>query len=234
MVMYQQKKQISIYLVLLMLTVSILPVSAQGITTRSKAVVSFQTKKDSYYNRSSDVLANFSYQMPQLKGSSVVVKEINASIKKDYKTALKNKKRCFDYAKDATSEYRGGEFYTKTSCKVSYNYGGYVSFKFHSKWMAGGVGNIWTYGLTYDLKTGKKLNVSDVISGNNQSVKQKIIKGYCSQITDNEYARSEIRDTKISKFQFYLKDGKVKVCFGPYQPGGGNGESQISLTGNYR
>ncbi len=231
--MHESKKIISYVLIMLLLFVGVIPVSAQGTTTKYSAAVSFQTHKDSYYNRSFDVLAKFSYKMPKVIGSSSVVKKINASIKKDYKAALKTKKNCFHYAKEATDEYKGGEFYTKTSCKVSHNSGGYVSFKFHSKWLSGGVGNIWTYGLNYDLKTGKKLKVSDVISGNEVTVKRKIIEGYCSQVTDNESAREELEQMKISEFQFYLKNGKVIVCFGPYQPGGGNGESQITLMGNY-
>lgn len=87
--------------------------------------------------------------------------------------------------------------------------------------------------MTYNLKTGKKCKVSDVISGGKSVVKQKIIDKYCNKIADWDGAREELNTMKISDFQFYLKNGKVVVCFGPYQPGGGNGESHITIKGNY-
>ena len=44
-----------------------------------------------------------------------------------------------------------------------------------------------------------------------------------------------MKDTKMKDFQFYLnKDGNVVVCFGPYQPGGDNGKSTITLKSNWK
>ena len=87
--------------------------------------------------------------------------------------------------------------------------------------------------MTYDLKTGKKLTVYHVISGNKSAVKKKIIDKYCSKVRDWDEDREALNGMKISDFQFYLKNGKFVVCFGQYQPGGGKGESHITLKGNY-
>ena len=41
-----------------------------------------------------------------------------------------------------------------------------------------------------------------------------------------------IMKMKYSEFCFYIKPGKkVVVCFGPYQPMGGNGKSSITMKG---
>lgn len=213
-------------------------VQASSKTTKTKAVYTIKKYNKKYSKPGGRVSAQYIYQLPQLKGESKVVKKINTSLKKGYTASLKDKEAVFDHAKEAnnSSYYTYKEQYISTTkCKVTYNKKGYVSFCFLHEWYAGGVHNSWTDGMTYNLKTGKKLNVADVISGNSKTVKKKIIKKYFSEIKpEDEYARKELDNTKISKFQFYLKKGNVIVCFGPYQPGGGNGQSFITLKGNYQ
>ena len=236
----KKSKKLVMLMVIFMFGMSVihLPVVNAGEkTTKTKAVCTIKKYSDTYKNSENQVIAVYSYQLPQLSGNSEVVKKINASLKKDYKESLEGKEKCFETAKEFEKykAYINPEvpLCTKTTCKISYNKNGYVSFKYHSRWYAGGVGNTWTYGMTYDLKTGKKLTVSHVISGNKSAVKKKIINKYCSKIADSDEAKEELNGMKISDFQFYLKNGKVVVCFGPYQPGGGNRESHITLKGNY-
>lgn len=233
-----KRKMPLLFLAVIMLGIAMVhspAVNASGATTKTKAVYSMKKYSATYKESGNKITAVYSYQLPQLSGNSKIVKKINASLKKDYKKSLESKKECFEYAKKnkGLDLPYSEQYHTKTTCKLVYNGKGYVSFKYHCQWYAGGVGNVWTYGMTYDLRTGKKLNVSNVISGNKNAVKQKIIDKYCSSITDSDWARDELNDMKISDFQFYLKKGKVIVCFGPYQPGGGNGESHITLKGNY-
>lgn len=208
-------------------------IQASNKTTKTKAVYTIKKYNKKYSKSGGRVSAQYTYHLPQLKGSSKIVKKINTSLKKGYTMSLKDKKAVFEQAREAnnSSYYTYNDQYlTTTKCKVTYNKKGYVSFCFLHEWYAGGVHNSWTDGMTYSLKTGKKLNVADVISGNSKTVKNKIIKKYFSKIkSEDEYARKELDSTKISKFQFYLKNGNVVVCFGPYQPGGGNGQSFITL-----
>ena len=91
--------------------------------------------------------------------------------------------------------------------------------------------------MTFDLKTGKKLGISDVVSGSNTKIRKKILAKYEKKNGElGELGQDEIlKDTKMKDFQFYLnKDGNVVVCFGPYQPGGGNGKSTITLKSNLK
>ena len=85
--------------------------------------------------------------------------------------------------------------------------------------------------MNYNLKTGKKLKLTDVMNGSSYQIKRKIAdaaveKGY-SLIED------DIMDMKISKFDFYLKDGNVTVCFPPHFSRLGNGHVEVTVNGDY-
>ena len=124
----------------------------------------------------------------------------------------------------------GEKYYDTVTCKVMFNQNGYISFRYSCKWYAGGVGNVWEYGLTYRLKDGKKMGIQDVLAGSRDSAKQRIASTYANKISSRGY--EPIMKMKYSEFCFYIKPGKkVVVCFGPYQPMGGNGKSSITMKG---
>lgn len=177
----------------------------------------------------------FYYELPQLKGESDAVSKINKILEKDYKQRLKEKRSVWKWVKDeGKSVTYKDTYYSLTRCKVEYNEHGYVSFSFASNWYAGAVGNEWTYGLTFDIKTGRKLKLSEVIKGSATKFRSKIIEKYEEKVRQlDDFGKEQIENTKINDFKFYLKKGKVVICFGPYQPGGGNGQSKITLNGNY-
>lgn len=177
--------------------------------------------------RYKDHKAEYLYQLPQLKGKSADIKRINKSIMADYKNSFEYKRRLFDYFEGLKKSSHNYIFYLN-KCKVTYNQKGYVSFKFKSSWYAGGVGNTWEYGLTYRLRDGKKMGIQDVVYGKRSTVKKKIADTYARKITRIGYRH--IMKMKYSDFDFYIKPGKkVIVCFGPYQPMGGNGHVSIAL-----
>ena len=91
-------------------------------------------------------------------------------MRKDYKKSLKDKGELFNFFEK--NKYLLGDrqyaekYYAQTTCKVTYNRNGYISFKYSSKWYEGGAYNTWDYGTTYRLRDGKKIGIQDVISGN--------------------------------------------------------------------
>ena len=150
----------------------------------------------------------------------------------DYKKTLESKKNLFEYfERDKYSTSRqnyGDQYYSTVTCKPTFNRNGYISFKYSSHWYVGGVSNIWDYGLTYCLRDGKKMGIQDVFAGSESSVKQRIASTYAKKISYRGY--DPIMKMKYSDFQFYIKPNqKVVVCFGPYQPMGGNGKSAITM-----
>ena len=205
--------------------------AAKKTTGKSAAYVIKKYKSTKKYTYAKGV---FKYGKPVLKGKSAVVKKINASLNKGYKKAKKNKKAIMNYAKTSGAMYNGATFSSTYTTKATYNKKGYVSFKTNYFWFAGGVTDYGTKGYVYSLKTGKKLTVGDVIEGDASQVKRKIAdKYYAKERSSSTYSR--ILSASLSDFEFYLKNGKVVVCFPKYSFGriGAWSSFSITLPGSY-
>ena len=195
------------------------PTGHTTVSAASKASYKIINKKTT--KRNNKLTARYLYQLPQLKGKSAAVKKINRSLKADYKATLRSKASLFDALKNSQYSYYSGEYFYITKCKVTCD------------WMAGGVHNGWEYGLTYRLKDGKKLEIQDVVSGDDYTIKQKIASAYSQKVSSAGY--SPIMQKDCSEFQFYIKSAnKVVVCFGPYQPMGGNGHTSVTIKGKLK
>ena len=214
--------------------------SPKVYTGNNQNNISYLTIDYSESCKTGKIKGKYTYTMPALQGTSKVVKKINKALKAGYTESQKDKEKLWNYVKDNSKDdamNRDVVYELTSTCKVRYNQKGYISFSYDHYWFAGGVSNIWTDGMTFDLKTGKKLSVSDVVSGSNTKIRKKILAKYEKKNGElGTLGQDEIlKDTKMKDFQFYLnKDGNVVVCFGPYQPGGGNGESTITLTSSLK
>lgn len=214
--------------------------SPKVYTGNNQNNISYLTIDYSESCKTGKIKGKYTYTMPALQGTSKVVKKINKALKAGYTESQKDKEKLWNYVKDNSKDdamNRDVVYELTSTCKVRYNQKGYISFSFDHYWFAGGVSNIWTDGMTFDLKTGKKLSVSDVVSGSNTKIRKKILAKYEKKNGElGTLGQDEIlKDTKMKDFQFYLnKDGNVVVCFGPYQPGGGNGESTITLKSSLK
>ncbi|MCI6204456.1 MAG: DUF4163 domain-containing protein [Lachnospiraceae bacterium] len=214
--------------------------SPKVYTGNNQNNISYLTIDYSESCKTGKIKGKYTYTMPALQGTSKVVKKINKALKAGYTESQKDKEKLWNYVKDNSKDdamNRDVVYELTSTCKVRYNQKGYISFSYDHYWFAGGVSNIWTDGMTFDLKTGKKLSVSDVVSGSNTKIRKKILAKYEKKNGElGTLGQDEIlKDTKMKDFQFYLnKDGNVVVCFGPYQPGGGNGESTITLKSSLK
>ena len=214
--------------------------SPKVYTGNNQNNISYLTIDYSESCKTGKIKGKYTYTMPALQGTSKVVEKINKALKAGYTESQKDKEKLWNYVKDNSKDdamNRDVVYELTSTCKVRYNQKGYISFSYDHYWFAGGVSNIWTDGMTFDLKTGKKLSVSDVVSGSNTKIRKKILAKYEKKNGElGTLGQDEIlKDTKMKDFQFYLnKDGNVVVCFGPYQPGGGNGESTITLKSSLK
>ena len=214
--------------------------SPKVYTGNNQNNISYLTIDYSESCKTGKIKGKYTYTMPALQGTSKVVKKINKALKAGYTESQKDKEKLWNYVKDNSKDdamNRDVVYELTSTCKVRYNQKGYISFSYDHYWFAGGVSNIWTDGMTFDLKTGRKLSVSDVVSGSNTKIRKKILAKYEKKNGElGTLGQDEIlKDTKMKDFQFYLnKDGNVVVCFGPYQPGGGNGESTITLKSSLK
>ena len=214
--------------------------SAKKTTKKSAAFkIKRYLKKKTY----SYVTGKWMYERPILKGNSAVVTKINKSLAKRYKTFMKTANTVINYAKEAGSTFAGATFLNTYDAAATYNANGYVSFKYTTNWYAGGVFNGGIVGDVYSLKTGKKLNVSQVVPGNAAQVKEAIVKAVAKKYNVDVYkspyswrdgsVNALITEKKISDIDFYLRGGKVVVAIDPYTIPGQRSALTVTLKGDY-
>lgn len=220
--------------ILFLLTCACLP--ARPAKAAEKAVYTIKKHKTvKYYaikNKKKKLKVTYRFDQPVLKGNSPAVAKINKSLRKKYKKSWRDRDKVFSTAEGMVRQGYGYAypFYSTDTCKVTYNKGGIVCFKYHREWYAGGTGNVYNYGYSYDLHTGKLLTLKDVISGSASRIKEKIWQKYKKYCPDD---RNAILKSRLSDWYFYLKDGDVIVSSGSYLPGGGKGEMPVTLPGAY-
>ena len=102
-------------------------------------------------------------------------------------------------------------YYYESTFEITYEKDNIICISTSYNWYAGGAPYYGKKNYTYNMKTGKKLTYKDVISGN---AKKKIIKK-CEEMFKDTWDYEEVmkKVKKKKSYQFYLKDGKVYVCF---------------------
>lgn len=184
-----------------------------GLVTSPKAEASssakYTIKQYRTVKKYKRVKGIFSYQLPQLKGKSTVVKKINKSLRKNYTAEQNTKKKVFKFAKWESKHFRSSHatFDDIVKTRVTYNKNGVISFRYDQALDPAGSGTFLIGSWTYSLKTGKKLTVFDVAKGDKSSVVAQLYYGAVDLGADDEY----LRTTYASKMNYTLKSGKVYV-----------------------
>lgn len=222
--------------IIILVLIIVIAIPSTVIKAKSQAATySIKTVKETRKNDKGEALAVISYEKLILDGDLEAFKKINQSIKKDCDRMFKEyKENLFEYAQ---IDYEAGtkkniDYYCRFKTAVTYNKNDMISLKITMTWYAGGVSNKSSYGLTYNLKTGDKLKVSDVLEGSSSDIKKKIItetKKYLQNLTDTKWSKEEIKESidriseyKLNDFKFFLKSNKVYICYDEYE-----------LIGNY-
>lgn len=208
----------------------------------SKAKVTYQkVDKSKTYKGTTNVKARIYYKKVVLKGSTKAVKKINNAITADCNKFLKSQsvQSLHEYAKEkAENGYYSSEkvvFYNYATSSVTYNKNGIISIKIKTHWFAGGVSNTDVYGLTYSLKTGKRLYLTDVCKGSASSVKKTVLNKVKKDLDSSSMYWNTLNKYKVKKMDFYLKPGKkAVVCFGPNEINYGGWYSSFTIASKYK
>lgn len=223
------KKMLIMGTVLALLScISVKPVLAQE-------KVQYTVKRYKEVKKYRKIKTTYIFDKPILKGKSAAIKKINKSLGKEYQKSLDGKEKLQGTARDVskyTAKWKG-PLYSTDKCRGAYNQAGIVSFWYYSEWYAGGVYNAYHYGLSYNLKTGRKLRLCDVVSGSTAQIKTKIWKQYKKKYPQCPLTKKGAMKIPLSSWHFYLKKGNVIISSGSYAPWGGNGETKITLPGIY-
>lgn len=203
-----------------------------------------KAKKATYKYKTMDATTQYSYgkatvyqRYVVIDGNSKGVKAVNADI---VKTASKfvNDKQRNENLKEYLRSNRDAknEFYNFVKAKVTYNKNNIISIKYSQEWFAGGVHNLWDYGETYNLKTGKKLTLQNVAKKGagkkvlKEDIYNKLNKS-SSYLADNFNQNYKLN---IKKQNYYLtKKGNIAVCFEPYAIGTGASGMNVAIKGRY-
>lgn len=202
------------------------------------AEYTMKTEKAEYKDSSGKVRGIVSFEYPQFKGTSKGIAKVNQKIEKqrdkfmnsdDAKSIKESTERAIQN-NGFYDEY--DKYFCQRFCKVTYNKDGIVSLSMLREWYGGGIHNSSEYGLNYNLNTGKKLTIQDVISGN---VKKKILKALKKQMPEAEifYNPSDVVKSR-KDYEFYLKDGMVYLCFDSYELGQGGRGVTFAVKGKYK
>lgn len=177
------------------------------------------------------------FQYPQLKGSSSAIKKINKELKSESNKFFKTesskawKKYMLEALKENSFFDEKTKLYWTSSCKVTYNKNNIISMKITEDWWAGGaLVQQFYHGFTFNTKTGKRLNVGDVIEGN---AKEKILKAAKKMSANYDEYRKELVLEKVKatkKYKFYITSGKVIICYS----WDGDRLNSFSVVGKYK
>ncbi len=207
-----------------------------SVMAKKKQAVEYtiETDKLEYKDSKGRVRGIVSFSYPQFSGTSAFITKINQQIKKKSQNVLESEdaENIRDSTEYAIRENRflssEDQYYWTTECSETYNKDGIVSFAMTENWYAGGVHNRYDYGLNYDMRKEKKLTVQDVVAGKARKEILKAAKKYCGR---DQTGYTAVKMTK--KYNFYLSDGKVYICFGSYELGHGTSIDIFSVKGSY-
>ena len=155
-----KKKLTGFMIALCALCITVGAGSVQNVQAASKAMYTIRNMQEKKTYKSSS--ATYSYQLPQLKGSSAAVKKINKSLKADYNKKQQLKKDLFQqfntYKKKGTLNKRSLKLFANMKCTVDYNKDGYIRFAYRFAWHGCSSYDATKTTVIYRLKDGKKVS----------------------------------------------------------------------------
>ena len=214
------------FLLSLLLIASLSVSIAQDAFAAEKASFAYQTIENSLQLPQGRFDNHFKY--PKLKGSSNAIKKINTQLEKEGEKHISTGGYTIDEIKEFIIRDNSGyntfcKYFNTADGKVSYNKNGIFSIQYNTAWFVGGVSNYDTFGDTFDLETGKKLNLFSVVSDEysdysslKEEIHSRLLKKYDSEIAGTFYENYNSKK-KLSNADYYItKAGKVMVCFRTY------------------
>ena len=154
----------------------------------------------------------------------VVITDEGENFKSINKLIQKQSDRFINEAKDNESfvkdeKYMNNMHYSNyCSAAVTKNSDGILSIKVTRTWFMGGVSNVDSYGLNYDLKTGEELNIAEYLAMTKTETENYFKEESKKQIAEGffEDAEKTIEGLSLTDFNYYLKDDSIFLCYSTY------------------
>ncbi|WP_418708568.1 tetratricopeptide repeat protein [Anaerotignum faecicola] len=193
----------------------------------------FERKDHSLYSDDNQTIAKFYYDLPSVSKEHLQGRKINADLQKIYEEYLQEVK---DLKKEETFDIDQAEYLYTWSGKESYQKDGILSIYFGTDWCMGGVHNAIPHGFTYDLGTGKRMNLQDLFKMDPDElltkIKTKLVQKVMRNTDDSDQAEEKkktIEGYDLDSFDFYISsDGELVICIPVYELGiGAEGSFEI-------
>lgn len=199
-----------------------------GTQAEAKSKVSYKkvSQTKTWKDTDGTVLVKATYKSVRFKGKSSAVKKMNATLEKERKAFFKMAGKEKSGAKESRETF-DWDFYPTTfniSEKVTFNKKGIVSVReMNDSYYSGAAhGYGYTAGHTFSLKTGKQLNLNQVIAGSNKTDKNKLVTAFKKMYykEPNRFfgdAIDTVRSDNMKKRPFYLSGKSAVACYGAYE-----------------
>ncbi|MCR5586788.1 MAG: hypothetical protein K6F77_04580 [Lachnospiraceae bacterium] len=168
-------------------------------------------------------ILTYTYQKPVISSSRPGYKAINKYFSNHYKTFLANKTSIENVAKE---NYKTSAFttpYTMTGkWTVTYISGNIISLKYIYNDTIASENSTSISGVTFDMKTGKKVNIKKYTNYSTNKIKNKLVKSYKKYAKKNTSYTfwnnnvSTLKATSMSSLPFCIQNnGKIQLLFSP-------------------
>ncbi|MDK2807752.1 MAG: hypothetical protein PWP24_486 [Clostridiales bacterium] len=237
------EKKLKIAFIVVLFFAVLFNAAPKVFASSTKAEYTMKKDKVVYRDNNEKVRGVVYYQYPKIKGDTAAVEKINKLLKSKSEAFMKSEsaqsiKDTVEYhAKDGSFYPEDVQYFYKTICKATYNNNSILSLHMKECWYAGGVYNQTDYGYIFDLNSGEQLEIEDVVSGDDATIKSKILKAAKKYLTsDGDFDQSAyelIKSNDFGDYKFYVSKGKVSICYGSYELGRGNGWDIFWVKGKY-
>lgn len=180
------------------------------------------------------------FELPVLLEDTKAVKKINQDLYKQYEEGLKEYQ---EWIEDEYVDEWWGDSCFCWDTFLSYNDGGMINFGVYEEaWCGGTVSrSIWSY--TYDLNTGDRLNLADVLGVAEDELKEMLLKGFQQSAREEpddilwetytpEALCERLADYEVDDFKFCIQsEGEVDIWFAKYELLSGADGMQVVTIG---
>ena len=212
------------------------------VTLEGSALYRIVKEDRSWKNSNGDILVSNCYDRVILKNASHGG-SINALIKADMEQFFDNDIRdLFQNAQEIESLFDSwgldyGSFFYNAGATVTHNEDDIFSICIATEWYMGGVFNADRYGLTFDLRTGERVTIPQLVEMDEAALKEKLDAIVMYYLYD-KYGGSFLNDPRevLEKltpedYLFYVEEGEIILCFPTYTFGPGAAGCEIISTG---
>lgn len=180
--------------------------------------VSIQRQDASKKDSSGQVICEHYYDLVVVQGSSEAAAAINAACQADYEEFLSKNDEVEGYLSGGFQPTPDAPFFFTVEAKVTNTVYGVLSIQYCEKWYMGGTANISYRGLTFDMETGKQLDLADVSPLDSKAVSDCVRNTLAYYIYKNLHTL-DISEDLLQPDSYYVQDKQVMLCSSAYSLG---------------